>query len=282
MTQCKLNPAISKSLNAQRVAMTATTTTVQVRVEGGLAPTSIIPDGILYTCQFHVQAGTLPVPIRFSTATSSPRIPLACHATEGADGGAVVTLIGPTPTPIPSSAQINVLHEHRPGGDTLNVQVALASNGFLVAGTANDIRLPRTAVSLDPVANCTLNPALAKFFVASTLPVDGLNPSLTTVRLFVQGPPYNNSPIPDGILYTCGFDILPGTPPGIYLLENLNFVAPDTGGNDLQVIGYDGSIVVSLVQPTGRSPPRRRIRQPVRRASPARRASLRRTPRRSL
>ena len=43
----------------------------------------------------------------------------------------------------------------------------------------------------------------------------------------MQGPPINNDPIPDGLLYTCRFDVLGGALPGVYPLISSNEIAQD-------------------------------------------------------
>ncbi|MGH3579980.1 MAG: hypothetical protein ACRDUB_00205, partial [Mycobacterium sp.] len=127
------------------------------------------------------------------------------------------------------------------------VQVSLATTGFQVAGTANNITFQNNFFQLDP-ANCTLNPALGKRLVVTPVLLNG---TTSTYSFFVQGPPYNNNPIPDGLLYSCNFDVGPGVTVGSYPLVNSGFFAQDPGGNNLQVIGTNGAIVVTLVQPTG-------------------------------
>ena len=75
--------------------------------------------------------------------------------------------------------------------------------------------------------------------------------SQTTLRVFIQGPPLNNSPIPDGLLYTCRFDVVPSAPPGIYTLISSNEIAQDPNALPVNpVAGTDGQITVLLVGPT--------------------------------
>src|SRR4029077_20773330 len=71
------------------------------------------------------------------------------------------------------------------------------------------------------------------------------------VRIFVQNIPPDASPIPDGPLYTCTFQVLAGTVPGVYTLTNSNQLAQDSMGfNVMPVVGANGSITVSFVGPT--------------------------------
>ena len=60
----------------------------------------------------------------------------------------------------------------------------------------------------------------------------------------------NNSPIPDGPLYTCTFGILSGEPPGVRVLTNGNTFAQDPNAVNLPAGGSDGSVTVVLVVPT--------------------------------
>ena len=98
-----------------------------------------------------------------------------------------------------------------------------------------------------------LNPSLPKSLTASVVSTTA---TTTTVRIFVQGPPLNNDPIPDGPLYTCTFDILPGTSPGSYALTNGNLIAEDPNAAPLAyVAGADGAVNVVLVLPTATPTP---------------------------
>lgn len=155
----------------------------------------------------------------------------------------------PTVTVTPTiSVRIDVGAGIGLAGGTVTVPVTLSSLGTSVAGTGNDITFPNTALTLNP-GNCVLNPALPnKSLVASIVSITF---TTTTVRVFVQGPGYNSDPIPDGLLYTCTFGILAGTPPGNYLLTNGNLIAQDpTGANLSPVTGNNGLVTVSLVLPT--------------------------------
>ena len=189
--RCILNPAIPKAISANIVSLNATTTTLRVAVQGGVAPAAAIPDGILYTCEFGIRPGTPPDTYPLLNGNVLVQDPIGTTlATTGSDGGAVVTLVGPTPTQIPTSAQINVLTGIGLAGGKVGVQISLITNGFQVAGTANDLRFPNNALSLDP-ANCTLDPALPKLFSATVVALDGQD---TTVRVFVQGPTVQPQP----------------------------------------------------------------------------------------
>jgi hypothetical protein len=260
---CILNPAIPKELSATVVASNATTTTVRVLVQGPNG--AVIPDGLLYTCTFGIVGGTQPGSYTLTNGNTVTQDPSGTNLpTIGSNGAVIITLIGPTQTPTntptstptltsmptatptPTVVQINVGTGKALAGGPVEVSVNLASSGFLVAGTANDLSFQNTAFALD-TANCTLNPALSKLFSVTTVTTTS---TTTTVRIFVQGPPVNITPIPDGLLYTCTFDILPGTLPGNYPLSILNVVAQDPTGAGLTASGTDGTIIVTLVAPT--------------------------------
>ena len=132
------------------------------------------------------------------------------------------------------------------------ITTTLSNMGFLVAGVGNDITFSNHALSLDP-ANFVLNPSLPKSLTASVVATTA---TTTTVCVFVQGPPLNNDPIPDGLLYTCTFGILPGTSPGSYPLTNSNLIAEDPNAAPLAyVAGADGAVNVALVLPTATPTP---------------------------
>jgi uncharacterized repeat protein (TIGR01451 family) len=153
----------------------------------------------------------------------------------------------PTLTATPLAPRIELGSGIGLAGGTVAITTSLTNNGFLVAGTGNDITFLNSALSLDP-ANCVVNPALGKVIAASIVATDA---TTSTVRVFVQGPPINNNPIPDGPLYTCTFGIVAGASPDTYALVNSNTIAQDpTGANLTFVSGGDGSVTVVLVLPT--------------------------------
>jgi hypothetical protein len=268
---CSLNPSIPKGLSATIVASNATATTVRLFVQGPPANAAAIPDGLLYTCTFGIVAGTPAGSYTLSNSSTVAQDPSGTTIpTIGNNGAVVVTLIGPTQTPTntptltptqtptatptststvtptPTAVQINVGTGKALAGDSVDVAVSLAASGFPVAGTANDLTFQNTAFALN-TANCSLNPALSKQFSVTTVATTS---TATTIRIFVQGPPVNTTPIPGGPLYTCTFNILPGTLPGNYPLSILNVVAQDPTGTNLPAFGTDGTIIVTLVGPT--------------------------------
>jgi hypothetical protein len=181
------------------------------------------------------------------TATDTPTITVTPTTTPTSTATNTPTQT-PTDTPTPTATlppvQINIGTGTGLAATTVQIPVTLQTGGLLVAGTANAITFPTAAFSLNP-ANCVLNPMLpTKTLVAS---VTALTLTQTTVSVFVQGPPLDGAPIPDGLLYTCTFNILPGTPPGVYPLINSGIVAQDPTGVPLPAGGLNGAINVTLV-----------------------------------
>jgi uncharacterized repeat protein (TIGR01451 family) len=159
----------------------------------------------------------------------------------------------PSETPTPSQTPISVLLTIGDGNGLAGQQVDIATTinssilGVQVAGTGNDITFDNTVLGIDPL-NCTPNPALGKILSAAIVKVSGTS---TTLRVFVQGPPINNDPIPDGLLYTCRFDILGGALPGVYALLGSNEIAEDPDAMPVgPVQSVDGQVTVVLVAPT--------------------------------
>lgn len=161
--------------------------------------------------------------------------------------------ITPTPTRTPTAtatttpgfADIAIGLATGAQGGTVSIPVSLRFGGLRTVATANDLSYPNDLFSLD-VHNCAINPAIGKTLVISVLPV-GPDPSVTTVRAFVQSP-QNTKPIPDGLLYSCVFGIKPSTPAGCYPLANTTVTAFAADGSQQDgVTGSDGAIGVSLV-----------------------------------
>ncbi len=150
-----------------------------------------------------------------------------------------------TPTSTPQVVHIDIGVVTGAAGGTVSVSATLRSSGFGVAGTGNDVSYSNGLFSLDP-KNCSVNPAIRKTLVVSTLPV-GPDPSVTTIRAFVQSL-QDTAAIPDGVLYTCTFVIKASTLPGCYPLSNSTKIAFGRDGSQHPfVTGDDGAIGVSLV-----------------------------------
>jgi hypothetical protein len=117
----------------------------------------------------------------------------------------------------------------------------------MVAGTGNDITFDNTVLSINP-ANCFANPGLGKLLSAGIVSVVGTQ---TTLRVFIQGQPINNAPIPDGLLYTCRFDVVGSALPGLYPITTDNEIAQDPDAMPVgPVAGLDGAVTIVLVGPT--------------------------------
>jgi len=154
-----------------------------------------------------------------------------------------------TITPTPVSVLIGLGTSFGIAGTAVEIEATIdvSTGGFAVAGTGNDITFDNTVLSINP-ASCVSNPAQGKAISAGIVNVSGTQ---STLRVFVQGPPLDNSPIPDGLLYTCSVNILGGTLPGTYSLVNSNQFAQDPDGLFVTpVAGLDGAVVVSLIAAT--------------------------------
>ncbi len=155
----------------------------------------------------------------------------------------------PTITPTPLSVLIGLETGYGIAGTAVEIAATIdvSTGGFTVAGTGNDITFDNTVLAINP-ASCIANPAQGKAISAGIVNVSGTQ---STLRVFIQGPPLDNSPIPDGLLYTCAVDILGGTLPGTYPLFNSNQLAQDPDGLPVSpVAGFDGAVVVSLIAAT--------------------------------
>ena len=123
------------------------------------------------------------------------------------------------------------------------MSVSLTTAGVPVAATANDIFFDTDLIDVDP-ADCTVNPAIRKSLVATVVHEDSFS---KTLRFFIQSD-QNRAPIPDGPLYTCRFAIDASALPGEIPLFIGSVFAFQPDGNDVeQVVGRDGSVVVTLV-----------------------------------
>jgi hypothetical protein len=178
-----------------------------------------------------------------ATATASGTVPTATVTqTETATSIGAVTA---TPTPTQTTAAVRIAVGSAVGipGDTVVVEVTLASAGLAVAATANEIDLRVDALELAPT-DCTVNPLIGKSLVTTLIEEDE---TLARLRFFVTAS-QNSNPIPDGVLYACRFHIRSGTLPDRYPLTNRAPAAFDPVGMPLpNVVAEDGAITVSLV-----------------------------------
>ncbi|GIW41071.1 MAG: hypothetical protein KatS3mg076_1648 [Candidatus Binatia bacterium] len=142
-----------------------------------------------------------------------------------------------------------------PPGVQVEVPVTLSNGGGVVVATSNDIVFDDSQVDVPLVGgvpDCTINPAIGpgtavdKALVAGFAP--GSVPGAKVLRVGIAAVPPaspNANPIPDGELFRCRFDILPGASLGTKVLANTPD-ASDASGNPVPVGGTDGAIEVAL------------------------------------
>ena len=151
------------------------------------------------------------------------------------------TLIPFTPKPTPPNGILIAVGSGQAGpGDTVSVAVSLAASGVSVAATSNDITFDSEVLTLSA---CAVNPSIGKTLTAGSV-------GAGTIRVFVQSHE-NASPIPDGPLYTCTFQVAAFALPATYPLRSGNVLAFSPAGAQLpNVAGADGFISISLVPQT--------------------------------
>lgn len=227
-----------------------------------------IPDGVLYTCTFDV-VGTLPATLEAANVVVSD--PTGTRLDSSGVSGSIGTGGGPTPTPtevVPEGLLIQIGSD--PGtGATASIDVTLASDGMNVGGMQNDIVFDNTKVNLARAAECRINPAIGLFpggdscledssigpckNLSSVLNVCGGTPqaegcppgSGTNISVFrgiiaATAAPNNNA-IPDGVLYTCTFNVVNASAlPAV--LTNNNVVVSDPFGSRLDASGTNGCV----------------------------------------
>lgn len=229
-----------------------------------------IPDGVLYTCTFQVvNAAGLPAALDANNVVVSNPTGTRLDSV-GVDGS--IGSGGPvdTPTPEPTTPPVEGLTidiGDDPGtGTTATIDVTLNSDGMSVGGMQNDIIFDNTIVNLARAADCRINAAIGLFpggnsclddstigpcknlsSVLNTCPgaegcPEGAGSNISVFRgiIAATAAPNNNS-IPDGILYTCTFNIVnAGALPTI--LTNSNVVVSNPTGTRLDSTGTDGQI----------------------------------------
>lgn len=203
-------------------------------------------------------------------------LPLASCPSCDVDGDGEVTneevdsIASPTGGPSCPPVQIDIGSAGRDANDKVFIPVSLDSGRFSVGGTQNDILFDNTVLSLPSVARCRINPALdsqnpecendpnevtapCKNLISS-LDVcgdepqpdgcpPGAGPEITRFRSLMTSfavPVFN--PIPDGVMYTCEFDVLDvdGLPAP---LTNGAIAASEPMGKVIfDVIGGDGEV----------------------------------------
>lgn len=235
-----------------------------------------IPDGPLYTCTFDVvNAEALPAALEASNVVVSDPVGTRLDSTgvDGSigEGGATPTNTpdtGPTPTVPPGGALISIGTD--PGtGETALVDVSLATDGASVGGMQNDIIFDNTVINLARAAECRINAAIGLFpdggsclddstigpckNLSSVLNTCGGTPQAegcpagagTNISVFrgiiaATAAP-NNNVIPDGVLYTCTFNVVnAGALPTV--LTGSNQVVSDPFGTRLTSAVANGGV----------------------------------------
>lgn len=93
-SNCRVNPATGKSLVGTVVRQDAASTTVRFFVQSS-QNTNLIPDGILYTCTFHVGPSTLPGSYSLLSQNATAFSPTGSEIpfVMGTDGQVIVSLV---------------------------------------------------------------------------------------------------------------------------------------------------------------------------------------------
>jgi hypothetical protein len=156
-----------------------------------------------------------------------------------------------TPTPVPTALPAPSLDVGNAGGaagSIVAIDVTLTGGEDLVTASSNDIVYDPTRVRVvhdgEDIA-CTINPSIgfgtapAKILLLGRLPgpdaMETLRVGLVSFTSTVA--------VPDGVLYTCEFEIDAGAAPGEVVLEN-SPSAITALGQRLVTSGADGSITV--------------------------------------
>jgi hypothetical protein len=156
-------------------------------------------------------------------------------------------------------------------GGQVAIPVTLVSEGQQVAGTQNDIVFDPDQADLARVQDCVINPAISDRAEGceddpTSGPCKQLNRNLADCPA-AQGCPTgseglrrfraiilslaNTTAIPDGVLYTCTFNVASGLAEGTMIeLQNLNFGSSNPGGQPLTTTGANGVIEIIGVPPT--------------------------------
>jgi hypothetical protein len=123
-------------------------------------------------------------------------------------------------------------------GDTVVIPVTLESHGGEVSVFEADIQFDPTALS---PGSCTIDAAIGPdSATAKELATNLVGPGL--VRFLLFGP--NRTVVPDGVLFTCEFAILPNAPGGSFALTLQTVSAGDPDANGVPLSVMPGKIVV--------------------------------------
>ena len=154
----------------------------------------------------------------------------------------------PTATPDIETVRVDVGTTSGARGTIVNVAVTLSQSMGVIAATSNDIIYDNSQVR--PVesapASCTINPAIGpgsaadKMLISAVAVISG-----ATERLRVGIIGFNSTTIPDGLVFTCAFEILPTASLGIKVLDNTPDASLPNGDPPPAVAGADGAIAVT-------------------------------------
>jgi hypothetical protein len=255
---CTINPAIapgtaaSKSLSVGQPTSPATAKILRVGVLA-TANVNLIPDGSLFTCNFHILGGAT---LGVKTLANTPRASDASRnliPVSGTDGTiTVVQQLTPTPTPtqVPSSSAINLDSVTGAAGDVVTISATLAGSNDQFAATSTDLVYDSTQVDValngENEPDCMINPAIAPGTAASKSLSIGQPTSPATAKILRVGvlATDNVNLIPDGLLFTCHFQIAAGASTGAKVLQNTSR-ASDPVRNLSTLGGSNGIITVA-------------------------------------
>lgn len=293
---CTVNPAIGKDATAFGFLPFGGIRVIVFSLQDN----NPLPDGAqLYTCRVTISPFAPPGQYPLSISNVIMSTPLGQPvAAAGVSGSVNVLTGGVTPTPTFSAGGVVVSLENTSGapGQAVTVVATLRTGGAGVAGVQNDISFDPTSLSIASrqacasnnsfactsgaecapgdtcvlVPDCMVNPAINKEATAfGFLPPGCVGTGCNGIRALVFSL-QNTLPISDGAqLYSCTFDINPGTTPGPYPLVIDGVFASDPEGNDVPTTGLNGLIAVAEpptptipVPPTNTSPPFTATRPP--------------------
>jgi hypothetical protein len=201
---------------------------------------NIIPDGVLFTCTFEILPDATLGDKTLANTPSASDAAANNVPVDGADG--IITVMTP-----PGPA-IDVGSASGAAGTNVAIAVVLSGSGNAFAATGNDIIYDPTQVRVarnGTAPQCTINSAIGagtaadKGLLQSIRALEGGLERLRVGVINVQ----NSNIIPDGTLFTCTFEILPGASAGAKTLANTPS-ASDAAANSVAVDGVDGTITV--------------------------------------
>jgi len=246
--QCTINAAIgtgtapNKSLLLSVLTGAGSQKTLRVGVIN-FQNVNLIPDGLLFTCNFSVAAGAAgPIVLTNVPGAANP------------DGDDLPNVVGTNGTITiaaapPAGPVIDVGSASGTAGATVPIGVTLSNSGGVVQATSNDITYDSSQVdvvlNLDNSPQCTINAAIGtgtapnKSLLLSVLTGAGTQKTLRVGVINFQ----NVNLIPDGPLFSCNFKI-GASASGTIALTNVPGAANQDGDDLSGVTGANGSITV--------------------------------------